>query len=114
MITKQEYTELKKRRAEIALILRQRKKSINIDQHFLSKGNTSLNITIGNLYNSIQIFKQELKWLDILLRDTKEQLRNRYESKRLEELFLKKLTKHIIPEEFKLEYEVSKTPKTED
>lgn len=111
MITKQEYTDLKKRRANIALELTVIKRVLLHESFLQSLGLKSDLIKTRSRQKQI---KQELKWLDILLRDTKEQLRNRYESKRLEELFLKKLTKHIIPEEFKLEYEVSKTPKTED
>ena len=111
MITKQEYMDLKKRRANIALELTVIKGVLLHESFLQSLGLKSDLIKTRSRQKQI---KQELKWLDILLRDTKEQLRNRYESKRLEELFLKKLTKHIIPEEFKLEYEVSKTPKTED
>ena len=111
MINKQEYMDLKKRRAELALELVLIKRLIYGNNALQSLGiKTDL---LKTVYRQKRL-KQELKWLDILLRDTKEQLRNKYESKRLEELFLKKLTKHIIPEEFKLEYEVSKTPKTKD
>ena len=123
MITKQEYMDLKKRRAEIAETLKyiklyksvinwlynESKSGAIKESYYLFYKNRE-----SGMLNLEQSERRELKWLDILLRDTKEQLRNRYESKRLEELFLKKLTKHIIPEEFKLEYEVSKTPKTED
>ena len=111
MINKQEYMDLKKRRANIALELTAIKIVLLHESFLQSLGLKSDLIKTRSRQKQI---KQELKWLDILLRDTKEQLRNKYESKRLEELFLKKLTKHIIPEEFKLEYEVSKTPKTED
>lgn len=111
MITKQEYTDLKKRRADIALELTVIKRVLLYESFLQSLGLKSDLIKTRSRQKQI---KQELKWLDILLRDTKEQLRNRYENKRLEELFVKKLTKHIIPEEFKLEYEVSKTPKAED
>ena len=111
MINKQEYMDLKKRRAELALELVLIKRLIYGNNVLQSLGIKTDLLKTG--YRQKRL-KQELKWLDILLRDTKEQLRNKYENKRLEELFLKKLTKHIIPEEFKLEYEVSKTPKTED
>lgn len=111
MITKQEYMDLKKRRADIALELTVIKRVLLYESFLQSLGLKSDLIKTRSRQKQI---KQNLKWLDILLRDTKEQLRNKYESKRLEELFLKKLTKHIIPEEFKLEYEVSKTPKTEN
>ena len=111
MINKQEYMDLKKRRAELALELVLIKRLIYGSNVLQSLGiKTNL---LKTVYRQKRL-KQELKWLDILLRDTKEQLRNKYENKRLEELFLKKLTKHIIPEEFKLEYEVSKTSKAED
>lgn len=99
MINKQEYMDLKKRRAELALELVLIKRLIYGNNALQSLGiKTDL---LKTVYRQKRL-KQELKWLDILLRDTKEQLRNRYESKRLEELFVKKLTKHIIPEEFKL------------
>ena len=111
MITKQEYTDLKKRRANIALELTVIKRILVYESFLQSLG---LKPDLIKIKIRQKQLKQNLKWLDILLRDTKEQLRNRYESKRLEELFVKKLTKHIIPEEFKLEYEVFKTPKAED
>lgn len=111
MITKQEYTDLKKCRANIALELTVIKRILVYESFLQSLG---LKPDLIKIKIRQKQLKQNLKWLDILLRDTKEQLRNRYESKRLEELFVKKLTKHIIPEEFKLEYEVSKTPKAED